>query len=185
MKIILGLAGEIASGKGTVSAYLKEKHSGSVQRFSTSLRDVARRMHLEESRENLQKISTVFRENFDDNILSRVISEDIKNDESAVIVIDGVRRLADINYLKNLPGFKLVYLEAELDKRYQRIVKRRENSDDAEKTYEEFKADHEREAELQVHDLKNYADFVIDNNGTFQELYQQVEKIIENLGEEK
>ena len=185
MKIILGLAGEIASGKGTIARHIEETHSGSAHRFSTALRDVARRMHLEESRENLQKISTIFRENFNDDILSMVICNDVSADTHQVIAIDGVRRMADIKYLKKLEGFKLIYIESSLDNRYHRIVNRRENSDDAHKPYAEFVADHKREAESQIKDLKNYADFVVENEGTFLELYHQVDKIIKELGEKK
>lgn len=177
-KIILGLAGEIASGKGTVAKYLIEKYAGSSPRFSTALRDVAKRMYLAETRENLQKISTIFRENFFDDILSMVISKDVENDTHEVIAIDGVRRMADIAYLQKIEGFKLVYIDADMEKRYERITKRGENADDNGKTLEEFKKDHERETELQIRDLKNEADFVIDNNGNFEELYKQVDEIV-------
>ncbi|HAI74291.1 MAG TPA: hypothetical protein DCS28_02830 [Candidatus Moranbacteria bacterium] len=182
MKIILGLAGEIASGKGTIARHIEEKHNGISHRFSTALRDVARRMSLEENRENLQKLSTVFRENFNDDILSMVICRDVEKDMHQIIAIDGVRRMADIKYLKSLEGFKLVYIEANLDNRYHRIIKRKENSDDSQKTYEEFKSDNGREAESQVKDLKNHADFTIDNNGTFAELYERVDEIINGMG---
>ena len=178
-KIILGIAGEIASGKGTTAQYLTEKHSASTYRFSTALRDLANRMYLEESRENLQKLSTIFRENFDDNILSMVIYKDVERDKGQVIAIDGVRRMADIEFLKRLPEFKLVYIDASMENRYQRITKRGENVDDNSKTFEDFKKDHEREAELQIKDLKNKADFVVDNNGTMEELYAQIDKIIQ------
>ncbi|MDD3487597.1 MAG: AAA family ATPase [Candidatus Moranbacteria bacterium] len=179
MKIVLGLAGEIASGKGTVARYIIEKHQGNSHRFSTMLRDIAKRMHLEESRENLQKISTIFRQNFHDDILSEVIAGDVKEDGHKIISIDGVRRLADIAYLTKLPEFKLVYIDADMDKRYERIIKRGENSDDTQKTFEEFKRDHEKEAELQIRELKNQADFVVDNNGNFESLYGQIDQIIE------
>ncbi|MDO9231074.1 MAG: AAA family ATPase [bacterium] len=178
MKKILGLAGEIVSGKGTTAKYICEKHGGSSHRFSSMLRDVLDRMYLEISRGNMQKISTVLRENFSDNILSIVITKDVEKDEHPVIAIDGVRRLADIEFLKKLPGFKLVYIETDMEKRYERIIKRGENSDDLKKTFEEFKKDHEREAELQIKDLKNHAEYVIDNNGSLEELYKQIDEII-------
>ncbi|HBR79994.1 MAG TPA: hypothetical protein DEA46_06195, partial [Candidatus Moranbacteria bacterium] len=76
-KIILGIAGEIAAGKGTVAKYLVDSCGASTHRFSTALRDVAKRMYLEESRENLQKISTLMRDNFDEDILSMVIYKDV------------------------------------------------------------------------------------------------------------
>ncbi len=179
-KIILGLAGEIASGKGTTAKYVCEKHGGSTHRFSTMLRDVAKRMYLEESRDNLQKISTFFRENFNSDIMSMVISKDVERDTNEIVIIDGVRRMADIVYLQKIPGFKLAYVDVEIEKRYERIIKRGENTDDINKTFEEFKKDNEREAELQIKDLKNKADFVIDNNGNLEELYSQIDKIIEN-----
>lgn len=177
-KIILGITGEIASGKGTIAEYLIKEHRATSHRFSTSLRDVAKRMHLKESRENLQKISTLFRENFDDNLLSMVIYKDVEGDDNELIVIDGVRRMADIEFLKKLPGFKLVYVDADMKTRYERITKRGENSDDNTKTFEEFEKDHQREAELQIKDLKEKASVVIDNNGTFEDLYKQVDNIV-------
>lgn len=177
-KIILGITGEIASGKGTTAKYLIEKYDATTHRFSTALRDVAKRVYLEESRENLQKISTMLRENFGDDILSKVIFHDVNNDNNEIITIDGVRRLGDIEFLKQIPGFKLVYVEASIENRYQRIIKRGENVDDNTKTFEDFKKDHEREAELQIKDLKNVADFVMDNNGSLDELYSQIDNIL-------
>lgn len=178
MRIILGLAGEIASGKGTVAKYLTEKYGSNYYRFSGILRDVAKRAHLEENRENLQKISTMFREYFGSDILIKTIYLDVENDKHKMITVDGVRRLEDVEFLKKLPGFKLIYIEADLEKRYERLTKRGENSDDAKKTFEEFKKDLELEAELEIKALKNKADAVIENNGTREELYAQVNKLI-------
>ncbi|HBI16625.1 MAG: hypothetical protein UR60_C0001G0024 [Candidatus Moranbacteria bacterium GW2011_GWF2_34_56] len=178
-KIILGIAGEIASGKGTAAKYLIDRYGASTHRFSTSLRDVAKRMYLDESRENLQKISTMMRENFSDDILSMVIYRDVANDDNQVVAIDGVRRLADIEFLKKILEFKLVYINTSMENRYERITKRGENVDDNAKTFEEFKKDHEREAELQIKDLKDMADYVIDNNGTLEQLYAQLDEIIQ------
>ncbi|MFC1638353.1 AAA family ATPase [Patescibacteria group bacterium] len=180
-KIVLGITGEIAGGKGTVASYLEKKHGAVAFKFSSALRDVAKRMHLEINRENLQKISTIFRENFDDNILSRVIYEDVKNSEKDLIVIDGVRRMSDIEYLKQLPGFRFVYVDTDMKKCYERIIQRGENEDENSKTFEDFQKDHEREAELQIKGLKEEADAVVDNNGSFDELYNQIEDILKEL----
>ena len=178
MKIILGLAGEMASGKGTVAKYVMAKYGAKSFRFSTMLRDVLDRLLLEQSRDNLQNLSTVLRQNFGEELFARVMAQDVKNDTSEIIIIDGVRRLADIKYLKEIPQFKLAYLEADMQKRFERIIKRGENSDDAKKTFEDFKKAHEDESELQIKDLKNHADFLIDNNGAYEDLYRQVDKIL-------
>ena len=57
-KIIIGIAGEIASGKDTVSRYCVKKHGASMYRFSDVLRDILKRLHLEENRKNLDRKST-------------------------------------------------------------------------------------------------------------------------------
>jgi dephospho-CoA kinase len=177
-KIVLGFTGEMACGKGTATKYITEKYNGSSHRFSTMLRDLLNRLYLEQSRKNMQEISTAIRRTFGEDTMARVIYEDVKNDLSEIIAIDGVRRLADIKYLKQLPEFKLVYIDTSIENRYERIVKRGENPDDNEKTLEQFRKDQEGEADMQIRGLKDKADFFLDNNGTTEELYAQIDAII-------
>lgn len=180
-KLIIGLAGEMASGKGTITDYIVKNYSGKNFRFSTILRDILNRLYLEETRENLQKLSTVLRDNFGQDVLSSAIAREAKNSEDKILVMDGVRRLSDIKFLKDFPGFKLVYIEADVEKRFQRISARGENIDDNTKTFEQFKKELEQESETQIRGLKDHADYIIDNNGLLRELYAQIDKIIQQL----
>jgi dephospho-CoA kinase len=181
-KIILGIAGEMGSGKGTIAKHIVEEHKGNAHRFSTILRDILDRVSLEQSRDNIQTLSTILRKNFGEDVMAKSMYHDVQKDEHNVVLIDGVRRMADIVYLRELPIFKLIYVEADIENRYERILKRGENSDDAKKSFEEFERANKDESESQIRDLKNYANYTIDNNGTFVELYAQVENIIkENL----
>lgn len=178
-KIILGFTGQIASGKGTVAEYLKEKYNASTYRFSTMLRDVLDRLYIEQSRENMQMISKVLRENFGEDVMAKVMAEDVKNDQGQVIVIDGIRRPDDVKYLKEVQGFVLVHIFSGMEKRLERIKARGENTDDNTKTLEEFKADHEREAEQKITEIASQAQEEIDNNGGFENLYKQLDNLIE------
>jgi dephospho-CoA kinase len=92
-----------------------------------------------------------------------------------------VRRKSYIEYLKKEVSFKLVYIEADIKKRHERIIRRGENPDDKKKTFEQFKKDHKGEAESQIEDLKKIADYLIDNNGSFDHLYSRLDKIIREL----
>lgn len=177
-KIILGLTGEIASGKGTVAKYLGEKYSATSHRFSTPLRDLLNRLYLEINRKNMQDISTVLRAHFGQNLLAKVITEDVKNDKNKVVVVDGIRRPADIEYLRELPEFKLLYITADPKIRYERLVKRGENEDDKNKTFEQFQKDHEAETELEISKIGQTADYKIDNSGNLEELFAQIDKIV-------
>ncbi len=178
MKLILGFVGQIASGKGTATEYLRQKHNASAYRFSTILRDVLNRLFLDVSRKNLQKISQALREYFGEDTLAKVMAEDVKKDNNNLIAIDGIRRPDDFKYLKEMPGFALIHISADMEKRYERITKRWENNDDKSKTYEQFKADHLGEAELKIKEIASQADYTIDNNGALEELYSQLDKII-------
>jgi len=179
-KIILGLTGGICAGKGTVVKYLTEKHSATSYRFSTMLRDLLARLYLPASRENMQNISTVMRQTFGEDIMAKVIAEDVKNDKNNIIVVDGVRRIADIKYLKEILGFKLARIVAEPETRFKRLIVRKENPGDETKTYEEFLADHKKEADSQVPIVMAQADLEINNNGSLENLCGQVDQIINN-----
>jgi len=180
-KTIIGLVGELASGKDVTKKYLEDHYGASCHRFSTILRDVLRRLYLPIVRENLQDLSTVLRQRFGEDLLAKIIAEDVKNDPHEIIVVDGIRRDADIAYLKTLPGFILLSLEVEAKTRYERLIKRQENADDASKTYEQFLADGKKEAELEIPSVMAKANYKLNNNGTLENLYQQIEKIIIEL----
>ncbi len=171
----------MASGKGTITDFVLKNYNGRNFRFSTILRDILNRLYLEETRENLQKLSTLLRDNFGQDILSSAIAKEAKNSEDKILIIDGVRRLSDIKFLKDFSGFKLIYIEADVEKRFQRISTRGENPDDNTKTFERFKKELEQESEIQIRGLRDFADYIIDNNGSFEELYAQIDKIIIEL----
>ncbi len=177
-KIILGLVGEMATGKSTITDYLKSKRGAVSFRFSDMLRDVLDRMYIEKDRANLQKISTILRQDFGDDIMSKVIAQDVKNSDSTFIIVEGIRRPSDIDYLKALPEFKCVAISTEERTRFERLTQRSENPDDQNKTWEQFQIDGKQESESKIKEIAQQADFIIDNNGSFEELYAQVDKII-------
>ncbi|MFA4834095.1 MAG: AAA family ATPase [Patescibacteria group bacterium] len=184
-KIIIGLVGKISAGKGTAADYLKDNYSANTYRFSTMLRDILNRLHLEVSRPNLQSISECLREKFSGDILAKVIADDVKADPEKLLVIDGIRRQDDIKYLRELPEFKLVKIETDSKTRYQRLINRGENQDDQKKTYEEFLQDEQREAELEIPKVMESAQLALDNNSSREKLYQQIDELIKSLGYEQ
>ena len=180
-KIILGLVGPIASGKDTVKKYLEKKYGATGCRFSSILRDILERIDLPNSRENMQVMSTILRQKFGEDILAKAIAADAVNLKSNIVVVDGVRRMADIKFLKNAPGFVLVAVDAEPKIRYGRLVKRGENAGDARKTYSQFLKDHQYETELDVPMLIKKAKYKLDNNGPPADLYKQIDKLIQSI----
>ncbi|MEI7498523.1 MAG: AAA family ATPase [Candidatus Falkowbacteria bacterium] len=176
---IIGLVGSLAAGKGTIAKYLIEQKAANGHRFSTMLRDILKRIYVEEERGNLQILSTILRQNFGEDIMAKVIANDVTNDEHDIVVIDGVRRFADITYLTKLPNFILARVVADPEIRFERLVKRAENPGDTEKTFNQFLADELKEADAEVPMVMEKADVEINNNGNLDELYQQIDRLIE------
>lgn len=177
-KKIIGIAGEMVAGKTTAATHLIEKYGAQSYRFSTILRDVANRLHIENSRNNLASLSTILREQFGQDLLAKVVGKDVQESNEDLIVIDGVRRLEDIRYLKELPEFTLVYISLDIQERYNRILTRRENPDDADKTFEEFQKDNNAEAESEIPELEKHAGLIIDNSGVVEDLYTELDKLV-------
>jgi dephospho-CoA kinase len=180
-KIIIGFVGQIACGKEVIKKYVAEKYNSKDCKFSSSLRDVLNRLNIEVTRENLQKVSTSLRSTFGEDLLAKAISCDASNLDSEVVIIDGVRRMSDIKYLKDLPNFYLIKVEADEKTRYERMKVRNENKGDSEKTFEQFLADQNNEAEKGIPEVMNFAKLSINNNGTLDELHNQTDKIIKNI----
>jgi len=177
-KIILGFTGLPASGKGTAAKYYSEKYSSPTFRFSTSMRDLLDRLYLPQSRENMSTISQITREAFGQDLYAKVMAGDVGKADHDIVIVEGIRRMEDVQELKKLSNFKLVAIEADMKIRYERLKIRGENSDDNTKTWEEFQEDHKLETELTIPAVMEKADITINNNGTLEELYKQLDNIV-------
>jgi len=180
-KIIIGIVGEIASGKGTAAEYLKDKYNAAIFKFSTSMRDIAGRLYLEPTRENIQKVSTVLRAGFGEDIFAKVMANDAARSDSEMIITDGIRRPSDIVELAKLPGFHLIAIAADEKTRYERVKLRNENRNDANKSWDDFKKDAIAEPERQIRDIAAKAEFTIENNGTVEDLYKKLDAIVAKI----
>lgn len=177
----MGLVGPIASGKGTTAEYVQKKYGASTHRFSTMLRDMLTRLYLPESRDALIDVSVFLRERFGEDVLAKVITRDIEQDPHPLIVVDGVRRPTDIQYLTLLPGFHLLHIHADARIRFGRLHARSENTDDQTKTFDDFLQDEQKPTEITIQEVARQAEFTIDNTGTKEALYHQIDLLLPQL----
>ncbi|HOX97217.1 MAG TPA: hypothetical protein PL066_02600, partial [bacterium] len=111
MALIMGFVGPIASGKDAAVDYIKQKMGAEVFGFSEVLKDILQLLYLPADRDKLIKLSEILRGAFGDDILSKVIVARANNAKSAVVAIEGIRRWADIEILKDDPNFHLISIE--------------------------------------------------------------------------
>jgi len=177
-KLIIGLIGRIGSGKGAASDYLVEKYGAKKHTYSQFLRDVLDRIHIEQTREHIATLSLSLREAFGQDLFAKVVAEDLKGATEEILVLDGVRRPEDIEYVKDLPGFVLVHVDASEDTRLARVQSRGQNADDAEKTKESFAKDRQLETEQTLDKAISLATQTVDNNGTLEALHAQLDTLV-------
>ena len=180
-KIIIGLAGELAAGKGSVSDYLVEAHNASRFGYSDSLRAALAIFDLEISRENLQKFSTVLRGAFGENLLEKAILREVNNSKALICVIDGIRRMSDVTEFVKMDNFYLVAVTADPKIRYERIVLRKQNTGEDKLTFEDFMKQHEAETEKQIEEVISNAKFKIINDRDLSSLHMQIEEVLKQI----
>jgi len=89
----------------------------------------------------------------------------------------GVRRPTDIEHLTCITEFLFgKKIDADPHLRHERLVKRNENEGDDKKTFVQFMKDHEWEADSLVPIVMATAKYSLDNNGTFEDLYKQIDR---------
>ncbi|OGY49736.1 MAG: hypothetical protein A3B89_02285 [Candidatus Buchananbacteria bacterium RIFCSPHIGHO2_02_FULL_40_13] len=181
VKVILGLVGEIASGKDTVANYLAVKYHSQTISFSEPLRQILNILGLPQNRQNLVWLGVDLGARFGQDILAKVITNMVQASQTQIICLPNVRLESDIIFLENLPGFYLIGIETDQVLRYQRLVLREQNTDDQTKSWEEFLADSQLPTEIAIGEMARRATFNIDNNGELAELYGQVEHIMASI----
>ena len=180
-KLIIALVGPIASGKGLTQEYISKNYQASSFKFSSPLRSVLDTLQLEPSRENLQHLSLDLRNRFGKDLLAKIIAHSARLAQTDVVVIDGVRRLADISELLNLPEFKLISIEANSNIRHKRVCARNENSGDKDKTLTQFESDEKRESERDIKKLSEISHYKIINEADIDSLYRQIDNIFAKI----
>ena len=165
------------SGKSTVVSTLKTKGFEALN-LGDGVRAEAKRRNLEPTGDNLGKLMLELREKNGPGAIAALLTEPIKNSQSKVIIIDGVRSTAEIEVLKNVGSVKLLSIEATADTRYKFLSSRGRSDDPA--TREKFEERDKRELGVGIGESIAIADETISNSGiTLDELTQLASKTIE------
>lgn len=175
-KLIIGLAGQRGSGKGTAANYLKARYRAEVRTFSQTLSRILAVLEIPGTRENLQDLATALRKPFGRGVLVRPLKKFIKQSRAKVVVVDGLRMPEEVEMLRSLKNNLLIYIEAPAKIRFKRM-KKSGGKDGKEATdFKEFLRLDRRETELFISKIGRKADVVIDNTGTIEDLHKKIDK---------
>lgn len=178
-KVVIGVAGKLASGKGTVTKYLVETYHAEKTRSSDPLRETLDIFDIPQSREHLDSLSTFLRSTYGENTIANAVARVLRQASAEVVIFDGMRRLVDIETIRSFEHSLFIYVHAEQPLRYQRCKGRNENVGDDTMSFDVFREKDDEEPQQQIEALREYADIIIDNNGDLPALMKQIHEQID------
>jgi dCMP deaminase len=180
--VIIGLTGRNGSGKGEVVNFLTQ--AGFVPySLSDILREELKRRKKRITRANLIAIGKELREKNGLSVLAEKTIPKIELDKN--FVIDSIRNPAEVKALQKLQDFTMVEITATEKIRFDRIKKRKRESDP--KTLVEFRKVERAEthskaaASQQLITTAKLADLKIPNNGSLDLLHDNIRKTVQKI----
>jgi len=179
--MLIGLTGRNAAGKGEVAAYLQTK-SFYFHSLSDAIRDEVRSRGQAISRDLLIQVGNELRNRFGPAVLAERILQRLEEDKN--YVLDSIRNPSEVAAFRNAKHFRLIRVEAPIDVRFERNLKRSRENDPL--TYEKFKELEDREASgdaasqnlVQVEQL---ADATLVNDGSLEQLHPKIDELVGRL----
>jgi dephospho-CoA kinase len=181
--MIIGIAGTLGAGKGTVVEYLKSK---GFTHYSSSdvLRKILDERGLSSERENLSSLANELMNEYSGGVLhfSNQYATDA-GDEN--YILEALHRVSEGEYIEKIKG-TILAVDAKIEVRYKRISARQEGEKDN-VSFEKFVSDSHREDEGQtgsgpnIRAVLQMADHTIMNDGTIEELHAKVELWLQTL----
>ena len=173
MKII-GFCGLPGSGKSSAIEAIKDL--GIIITMGDVIRNEAKKRNIEPSGKNLGKIASELREKGGPDIIAIKCVELIKNTNSEVVFIDGLRSNIEVNVFKKYWKFPIIAIKLDEKTRFERLLNRGRSDDP--KTIEELRNRDEREKKFGVDEVIKNADYKIKNDIPEKEFKKKVRELV-------
>ncbi len=183
VKLIIGIAGTIGAGKDTAADHLKKKYNFQGFTIGDLIREEAKELGIEETRDNLQSLSKERTDKFGEDYWIKKAADRTKQMNIDFAIINGIRRPVDVIIPRQAFGdkFKCIFVDADIKIRFERL-KARKRFDDP-KNIEDFSEQEKREwKQFDYAKTKELADFVVTNDAGVEELYKKLEELMKKLG---
>lgn len=182
--LIIGITGTLGAGKGTIVEYLVKHHNFNHFSVREYLNKIINERKLPPGRDSMVMVGNELRSKFGPSYIVEELYKEaskLKTDS----IIESIRAVGEVEALKKKENFYLFSVNADPKIRYERIQNRASETDkiNFDKFMEQEKAETTSDDPAKQNLLKCMlmADYKFDNNGTFEELYDQVEKTIKQI----
>jgi dephospho-CoA kinase len=167
--VIICLTGMPGAGKSTVANSLKDK-GFLVITMGDVIREEAIRLNLDLGDANLGKLMIKMRNEMGQGAIAELVIKRIKaeiggsasNGDPSVVIVDGIRSIAEVNALKRIGDVRLLAIHASADIRFVHMKKRART--DAPLAQNDFRERDSRELSVGISEAIALADEAISNN---------------------
>lgn len=183
--MIIGITGTDGAGKGVVVDYLVKEKGFTHYSSRDLITEEVKKRGLPADRDHLRIVANDLRREHGNDFIIRFSFEKAKEAGVENAVIESVRAMAEVEYLKQNDGI-LLAVDADQKLRYERIQSRASASDQI--SFERFVEQEEIEMNdpdpsgMQKAEVIKGADYVIMNNGSLDELYKKVGEFLQEFG---
>lgn len=180
MKICIGIVGENGAGKSTVAQGVMARLElrSQIIRFSDILLETLELWGISPTRQNLQILPQIMAQAYGLGSLTKAVAKRIQNCNKEVIIVEGVRWLVDEKLIYSFDPNLMVYVTAPREKRYKRLIGRKEKKGEEFMTWEQFLKEDSAPNEVYIPSIGSRAKFKIVNDGSGEKLEQSISELV-------
>jgi dephospho-CoA kinase len=185
MRTIIIIAGLPGSGKTEASSYIRER-SIPVFIMGDIIRDEMKKRGLEFNNLNSERVSLEIRKEHGKEYTARRTVENIEKSGDELVCVDGCRDMHELRYFSKAGQVVLLIVQAPEKIRYSRRIKA--SGYKRPKNFKEFVWRTEEERNRGIGDLmdtKGFEKHTILNNGTKEDLYRKIDRLLEKIKNSK
>ncbi|MCX6823575.1 MAG: AAA family ATPase [candidate division SR1 bacterium] len=181
---VVGITGTIGAGKGTIVDYLVQKKGFQHLSVRSYLTEEIERRGMPVNRDSMVIVANDLRATYSPSYIAEQLYQQAKVSGKNTI-IESIRAVGEADALKNQENFYLFAIDADPKIRYERVVLRGSETDKI--SYEKFLSDEQREMQNEdptkgnIARVMEMADHIFTNNGTLEQLHQQIEDVLQQL----
>ncbi|MCE4609653.1 MAG: nucleoside monophosphate kinase [Desulfurococcales archaeon] len=181
MVLMISVTGMPGSGKSIVAKRISEKIGWPIYSMGDIVREEVRRRGLELTAENIEYVAKKLREELGLAAVGILLRKKIESQREKLegVVVDGMRSVYEARELANIGELCIIAVHASPMTRYRRMIERGRRGDI--RGWEDFVLRDRYNLSFGIGELIALADFMIVNEGDLEDLYKNVDNIIEVL----